>query len=48
MERLASQLSNSERISKSNVVFCSLWEYSETERQVCKALELIRNDYLPK
>uniref|UniRef100_A0A914KNV6 Cytidyltransferase-like domain-containing protein n=1 Tax=Meloidogyne incognita TaxID=6306 RepID=A0A914KNV6_MELIC len=48
MERLASQLTNSERISESNVVFCSLWEYSETERQVSKALELIRNDYLPK
>uniref|UniRef100_A0A1I8BPU6 CTP_transf_like domain-containing protein n=1 Tax=Meloidogyne hapla TaxID=6305 RepID=A0A1I8BPU6_MELHA len=48
IERLESQLSNQERISKSNVVFCSLWEYSETERQVSKALESVRNIYLPK
>uniref|UniRef100_A0A7E4ZY55 CTP_transf_like domain-containing protein n=1 Tax=Panagrellus redivivus TaxID=6233 RepID=A0A7E4ZY55_PANRE len=31
--RINAQLSNEDRIALSHVVFCSLWEYSETERQ---------------
>lgn len=39
-------MSNSERIAKSNVVFCSLWAYTETERQVLKALKTVRAEYI--
>ncbi|KAL3124375.1 hypothetical protein niasHT_000799 [Heterodera trifolii] len=41
-ERIANQLPNAERIARSNVVFCSLWDYSETERQVQKALNNVK------
>ncbi|KAL3106341.1 hypothetical protein niasHT_013170 [Heterodera trifolii] len=41
-ERIANQLPNTERIARSNVVFCSLWDYSETERQVQKALNNVK------
>ncbi|KAL3106334.1 hypothetical protein niasHT_013164 [Heterodera trifolii] len=40
--RIANQLPNTERIARSNVVFCSLWDYSETERQVQKALNNVK------
>ena len=33
-KRLDSQISNSVRLSKSNVVFCTLWEYEYTQMQV--------------
>jgi len=46
--RLDSQMPNSEKIAKSNVVFCSCWDYSETERQVMKALDILKENYLGK
>ncbi|CAI4227689.1 unnamed protein product [Auanema sp. JU1783] len=36
--RVNSQISNIERLSKSHVAFCSLWAYEETEKQVQKAI----------
>ena len=36
-KRIDSQLSNSERVSKANVVFCSVWEPEVTAAQVKKA-----------
>ncbi|RCN32358.1 dephospho-CoA kinase [Ancylostoma caninum] len=41
--RIASQLSNKERIDHSNVVFCSLWAYEETRAQVNRALKDLRS-----
>ena len=38
---LDSQLSNKERISKANVVFCSLWERDYTIKQVRRAWNLL-------
>ena len=38
---LDSQLSNKERISKANVVFCSVWEREYTIKQVKKAWNLL-------
>ena len=35
-KRLNSQLSNKERVQRSNVVLCTLWEYEYTQTQVCK------------
>uniref|UniRef100_A0AC34QRC9 Cytidyltransferase-like domain-containing protein n=1 Tax=Panagrolaimus sp. JU765 TaxID=591449 RepID=A0AC34QRC9_9BILA len=43
--RIDAQTSNETRIQKSHVVFCSLWDYSETERQVMIALNNIRNNF---
>jgi len=44
--RLNSQMSNSERIAQSNVVFSSRWEFSETERQVKKAFDHLKRNYI--
>ncbi|KAL3255909.1 hypothetical protein MRX96_046644 [Rhipicephalus microplus] len=30
-------MSNKERVNKANVIFCSLWDYATTERQVARA-----------
>ncbi|CAL2030108.1 unnamed protein product [Caenorhabditis brenneri] len=38
-DRMSSQISNKERIDKSNLVLCSLWKYEETRAQVDKAVE---------
>ena len=35
--RLASQMSNEERVAKAHVVFCTQWEYDYTQQQVEKA-----------
>uniref|UniRef100_A0A183CQH1 CTP_transf_like domain-containing protein n=1 Tax=Globodera pallida TaxID=36090 RepID=A0A183CQH1_GLOPA len=40
--RIDNQFPNDQRIAKSNVVFCSQWDYSETERQVQKALDTVK------
>ncbi|CAB3407052.1 unnamed protein product [Caenorhabditis bovis] len=39
--RMASQITNKERIDNSNVVFCSLWEYTETRAQIDKAVKTL-------
>ena len=44
--RIDAQTSNEVRIKESHVVFCSLWEYAETERQVKMALDNVRNNYI--
>ncbi|XP_025096576.1 bifunctional coenzyme A synthase-like isoform X2 [Pomacea canaliculata] len=41
-QRIDSQLSNSERIAKSNVVICPLWEYEYTRQQIAKAWALLQ------
>uniref|UniRef100_A0A914YYM3 Cytidyltransferase-like domain-containing protein n=1 Tax=Panagrolaimus superbus TaxID=310955 RepID=A0A914YYM3_9BILA len=46
--RIDSQLSNEARIAASHVVFCSLWEEKETQRQVLKALNHLRQNYIKK
>lgn len=40
-QRLNSQISNTERVEKSNVVLCTLWEYEYTQQQVEKAWQLL-------
>ncbi|KAK8758913.1 hypothetical protein V5799_003457 [Amblyomma americanum] len=37
LRRIQAQMSNKERVDKANVIFCSLWDYATTERQVEKA-----------
>ena len=44
--RIDAQSSNEVRINESHVVFCSLWEYAETERQIKLALDNVRNNYI--
>uniref|UniRef100_A0A915DEN5 Cytidyltransferase-like domain-containing protein n=1 Tax=Ditylenchus dipsaci TaxID=166011 RepID=A0A915DEN5_9BILA len=46
--RVDSQLTNEQRIAKSNVVLCSLWDYKETESQVDKAVGILNTKYRPK
>uniref|UniRef100_A0AC35FBM3 Dephospho-CoA kinase n=1 Tax=Panagrolaimus sp. PS1159 TaxID=55785 RepID=A0AC35FBM3_9BILA len=46
ISRIDSQLSNEARIAASHVVFCSLWEVKETQRQVAKALNHLRQNYI--
>ena len=41
-KRLNSQLSNKERVQRSNVVLCTLWEYEYTQTQVEKAWALLQ------
>ncbi|KAI6203281.1 hypothetical protein M3Y94_00538000 [Aphelenchoides besseyi] len=41
-DRVNSQADNFWRIQRSHVVICSLWDYSETERQVLLALESVQ------
>lgn len=40
-ERIQSQMSNEDRIKRSNVVLCTLWEYEVTQKQVEKAWKLL-------
>ncbi|KAM9296315.1 bifunctional coenzyme A synthase [Gastrophryne carolinensis] len=40
--RLASQMSNSERVALSNVVLCTLWDPEITQKQVKKAWDLLQ------
>ncbi|CAJ0574489.1 unnamed protein product, partial [Mesorhabditis spiculigera] len=40
--RLNAQIDNKSRVDASNVVFCSLWAYEETRRQVERALNQLR------
>lgn len=37
LRRVQAQMSNKERVNKANVIFCSLWDYATTERQVARA-----------
>uniref|UniRef100_A0A0N5BSK0 CTP_transf_like domain-containing protein n=1 Tax=Strongyloides papillosus TaxID=174720 RepID=A0A0N5BSK0_STREA len=48
IQRIDSQISIEERISKSNVVLCSLWDESVTRQQVSLAIETIEKNYLKK
>merc|ERR1712106_188279 len=41
--RISSQLSNSERVSKASVVFSTLWEPEFTQKQVEKAVQMIKS-----
>ncbi|XP_029429876.1 bifunctional coenzyme A synthase isoform X2 [Rhinatrema bivittatum] len=41
-KRLVNQLSNSERVAKSNVVLCTVWEPEITQQQVQKAWNLLQ------
>lgn len=41
--RVKAQLSNSERVAKANVVFCSLWEPEVTAAQVRKAWDFVQH-----
>ena len=36
-KRLAAQMTNEERVSRSNVVLCTLWDHEYTQQQVEKA-----------
>ncbi|XP_069763334.1 bifunctional coenzyme A synthase isoform X2 [Narcine bancroftii] len=42
-KRLASQWTNDQRVQKANVVICTQWEPSFTEKQVQKAWQLLQN-----
>lgn len=42
IKRIESQLSNSERVSKANVVLCSIWEPEVTAAQVLKAWKSVQ------
>ncbi|VDK75973.1 unnamed protein product [Litomosoides sigmodontis] len=42
-ERIHSQMSNLERVQRSDVVICSLWTYEETRRQLLTALSALRS-----
>ncbi|VBB31255.1 unnamed protein product [Acanthocheilonema viteae] len=42
-ERIHSQMSNLERVKRSDVVICSLWTYGETRRQLLMALSALRS-----
>ncbi|KAL4216382.1 hypothetical protein ACF0H5_024109 [Mactra antiquata] len=46
-QRVKSQISNSDRVNKANVILCTLWEYDYTQQQVEKAWQLLQ-DRLPK
>lgn len=41
-KRVESQLSNSDRVAKANVVFCSIWEPQITAAQVLKAWQFVQ------
>lgn len=52
LRRIQAQMSNKDRVDKANVIFCSLWDYATTERQVARAWNelqefLARNKSLP-
>lgn len=40
--RIAAQMSNYERVQQANVVFCSLWDYEFTGKQVAKAWQMLK------
>ncbi|KAK6166777.1 hypothetical protein SNE40_023399 [Patella caerulea] len=42
LKRVKSQMSNEDRVAKSNVIFCSLWEYEYTQGQVERAWKLLQ------
>ena len=42
-KRVESQLSNSDRVKKANVIFCSLWEKQVTQQQVATAWQDVQN-----
>uniref|UniRef100_A0AC35TPX4 CTP_transf_like domain-containing protein n=1 Tax=Rhabditophanes sp. KR3021 TaxID=114890 RepID=A0AC35TPX4_9BILA len=44
--RVNSQSSVQDKIAKSNIVFCSLWSKTETQRQALKALDIVKSKYL--
>ncbi|CEF68231.1 Bifunctional coenzyme A synthase [Strongyloides ratti] len=48
IKRIDSQIGIEERLSKSNVALCSLWDKSETRRQVSLALETVKKCYIGK
>ncbi|KAH3885373.1 bifunctional coenzyme A synthase-like [Dreissena polymorpha] len=41
-QRLNAQISNTERVSRANVVLCTLWEYEYTQQQVERAWALLK------
>ena len=41
-KRIDSQMTNQERVGRSNVVLCTLWEYEYTQQQVCSMIKMIR------
>ena len=41
LRMINSQMSNSERVAKSNVILSTLWEYDVTQQQVEKAWSLL-------
>nr|KAG8538839.1 hypothetical protein GDO81_021984 [Engystomops pustulosus] len=45
--RLASQMSNSERVEASNVVLSTLWEPEVTQKQIRKAWDLLQHRINP-
>lgn len=45
-KRIASQMSNSDRVQQANVVFCSLWDYEFTRQQVEKAWTMLNERLL--
>lgn len=45
-QRLDSQIPNQEIVDRANVVFCSLWEYEFTRKQVIKAWNTLQKQYL--
>ena len=42
-KRIDSQMTNQERVGRSNVVLCTLWEYEYTQQQVCSMIKMIRS-----
>ncbi|KAI1285198.1 Bifunctional coenzyme A synthase [Halotydeus destructor] len=45
-KRITSQISNSDRVRQANVVFCSLWEFDFTKKQVEKAWNMLNEKFL--
>ena len=42
--RVASQLSNAERVSQASTVFCTLWQPEVTQRQVEGAVQRLQRE----
>jgi phosphopantetheine adenylyltransferase/dephospho-CoA kinase len=45
-KRINAQLTNFERVQKANVVFCTLWDYEFTKKQVAKAWNMLHERFL--
>ena len=45
-QRLSNQISNNQYVQEANVVFCSKWEISYTQKQVDKAWEYTQKTYI--